>query len=89
MTPPAPWPRRNFHDDVYILSGGFGIFSTGMGKLRSQLKHSGVTASLVSYQSWRSVAQKIINHRNKYGRKPVVLIGHSLGATMRSLLPTP
>lgn len=66
--------------DVYILSGGFGIFSTGLTKLKTQLQESGVSASLVSYQSWRGVAQKIIEHRRQYGRKPVVIIGHSLGA---------
>jgi len=69
-----------FQGDVYILGGGFGVFSTGLAKLKAQLKEKGVTASLVSYQSWRSVAQKIIDHRSKYGRKPVVIIGHSLGA---------
>ena len=47
-----------FQGDVYILSGGFGIFSTGLSKLGAQLKQNGATASLVSYQIWRSVAQK-------------------------------
>jgi acetyl esterase/lipase len=69
-----------FQGDVYILSGGFGVFSTGLTKLKMQLQQSGVTASLVSYQSWRGVAQKIVEHHRQYGRKPVVIIGHSLGA---------
>jgi hypothetical protein len=75
-----------FQGDVYILSGGFGVFSTGLAKLKAQLKEKGVTASLVSYQSWRSVSQKIIDHRSKYGRKPVVIIGHSLGANNAILI---
>ena len=75
-----------FQGDVYILSGGFGVFSTGLNKLGAQLKQNGVTATLVSYQTWRSVAQKIIDHRRKYGRKPVVIIGHSLGANNAILI---
>jgi hypothetical protein len=75
-----------FQGDVYILGGGFGVFSTGLAKLKAQLKEKGVTASLVSYQSWRSVSQKIIDHRSKYGRKPVVIIGHSLGANNAILI---
>lgn len=70
----------DFQGDVYILGGGFGVFSTGLKQLRLQLQKSGVKATQVSYQAWRSVAQKIEAHRNTYGRKPVVLIGHSLGA---------
>ena len=75
-----------FPGDVYILSGGFGVFSTGLNKLKTELKQKGVTASLVSYQTWRSVAQKIIDHRRKYGRQPIVIIGHSLGANNAILI---
>lgn len=67
-------------DDVYILRGGFGVFSTGLDSLRKQLKQNGVNASLVSYQSWRRVARTIADNQGKYGRRPVVIIGHSLGA---------
>ncbi|MBX3584029.1 MAG: lipase [Rhizobiaceae bacterium] len=66
-------------DDVYILRGGFGVFSTGLDGLRKQLKENGVNASLVSYQSWRRVARTIAENQGKYGRRPVVIIGHSLG----------
>jgi alpha-beta hydrolase superfamily lysophospholipase len=71
---------KEYQGDVYILSGGFGVFSTGLGKLKAQLAQKGVSASLASYQSWRSISQKIVEHRQQYGRKPVVIIGHSLGA---------
>lgn len=76
----------SFQGDVYILGGGFGVFSTGLEKLRTQLQDKGVTASRVSYQSWRGVARKIVEHRRKYGRKPVVIIGHSLGANNSILI---
>jgi len=70
----------SFQGDVYILSGGFGLFSTGLSDLRTQLAGSGIAASQASYQSWRSIAKKIADHRQNHGRKPVVIIGHSLGA---------
>lgn len=75
-----------FRGDVYILSGGFGVFSTGLGKLKMQLEQKGVAASLVSYQSWRGISQKIVEHRRQYGRKPIVIIGHSLGANNAILI---
>jgi hypothetical protein len=77
---------KSFQGDVYILSGGFGVFSTGLGKLKAQLEQKGVAASLLSYQGWRGVSRKIIEHRRQYGRKPVVIIGHSLGANNAILI---
>ncbi|MEP9388590.1 thioesterase domain-containing protein [Mesorhizobium sp. KR9-304] len=78
--------KAAFQGDVYILSGGFSVFSAGLDKLRVELKEKGVTASLVSYQGWRGVAQTIVEHRQKYGRTPVVIIGHSLGANNAILI---
>ncbi len=78
--PVAMAAAASFQGDVYILGGGFGIFSTGLAKLKTQLKQNGVTATRANYQAWRGVAQEIAAHRAKYGRKPVVIIGHSLGA---------
>lgn len=76
----------SFQGDIYLLTGGLGLFSTGLGGLRTQLAQSGVTASQASYQGWRSIAQKIAAHRQVYGRKPVVIIGHSLGANSAILI---
>lgn len=75
-----------FQGDVYILSGGFGVFSSGLTKLKTQLMEKGVAASLVSYQGWRGVARTIVEHRRQYGRKPIVIIGHSLGANNAILI---
>lgn len=66
--------------DVYILRGGAGVFSTGLLDLSATLKQSGVPSSVISYQAWRSAVQAIIANRQKFGRRPVVIIGHSLGA---------
>jgi len=69
-----------FQGDIYLLTGGFGVFSTGLSELGTQLARKGVVATQASYQSWRLIAQKIADHRQLYGRKPVVIIGHSFGA---------
>jgi len=66
--------------DVYILRGGAGVFSTGLLELSAALRQSGVASSVISYQAWRSAVQAIIANRQKFGRRPVVIVGHSLGA---------
>ncbi len=66
--------------DVYILRGGAGVFSTGLLDLSAALKQRGVASSVISYQAWRSAVQAIIANRQKFGRRPVVIVGHSLGA---------
>lgn len=66
--------------DVYILRGGAGVFSVGLLQLSASLKQSGVASNVISYQAWRSAVQAIIVNHRKYGRRPVVIIGHSLGA---------
>ncbi len=80
VTDKAMAAATSFQGDVYILGGGFGVFSTGLAKLKAQLQQNGVTANRASYRAWRSVAQEITDHRARYGRRPVVIIGHSLGA---------
>jgi len=71
---------NSFQGDVYLLTGGFGVFSTGLRDLGTQLAQRGVTATQASYQGWRSIARKIADHRQRYGRRPVIIIGHSFGA---------
>ena len=66
--------------DVYILRGGGSIFSTGLTKLANQLKQNGVEPTTLSHGAWRRAEQEILEKRQKYGRVPIVIIGHSLGA---------
>lgn len=75
----ATMARSGNRGDVYILSGGFGVFSTGLKQLQAQLKQSGVSATIMGYQAWRSTAKRIVANRAKNGPGPVVIIGHSLG----------
>jgi len=67
--------------EVYLLRGGVvGIFSTGMNDISIQLERRGVDAIVQGHTSWSEVARRIIVDRKKFGRSPVVLVGHSFGA---------
>jgi len=66
--------------DVFLLRGFGNVFSRGLDQISVKLKKKGVKASVVHHGEWQSVLAKIILNRKKYGRRPIVLIGHSLGA---------
>ncbi len=72
--------KSRFQGDVYLFRGLGNIFSLGMDQLGRKLVARGINAKVVHYGQWRAVANTIIRHRKKYGRVPVVLIGHSYGA---------
>ncbi len=75
-----PEAAANLQTDVYILRGGAGIFSTGLVKLAAKLKQKGVASSVKSHAAWQTVVRTIATNQSKLGRRPVILIGHSLGA---------
>ena len=66
--------------DVYLLRGFGNVFSRGLDQMGAKLKKRGIKAEVVHHGDWKEVLAKIIANRKKYGRRPVVLIGHSLGA---------
>ena len=66
--------------DVFLLRGFGNVFSRGLDQMGSKLKKRGIKAEVVHHGDWLDVTNKIISNRKKYGRRPVVLIGHSLGA---------
>ena len=78
--------RAPFQGDVYILLGGAGVFSTGLTTLAGKLERSGVASVVTSHEAWRLAARTILQHQAQYGRKPVVLIGHSLGGDSTLLI---
>ena len=80
VAPNSAQAAAEFEGDVYILRGGAGIFSIGLTKLAAKLKQNGVEASVKSHAAWQLVARTIVKHQAQYGRRPVILIGHSLGA---------
>ena len=72
--------RTKYQGDVYLLRGFAGVFSRGLDNIGSKLKGRGVKAKDISHTGWVEATNQIIANRKRFGRKPVVLIGHSLGA---------
>jgi thioesterase domain-containing protein len=72
--------RRGGHPQVYLLRGLANVFSTGLDEIGRRLRVAGVDAHVQSFTAWRSASNKIIAERQKFGRSPVILVGHSLGA---------
>ncbi|MCK0199039.1 hypothetical protein MWN34_19240 [Ancylobacter sp. 6x-1] len=62
---------------VYLLRGLANIFSLGMDDLAAKLKANGVQASVHAYPDWEAIAA---SEQAVGGRRPVIVIGHSLGA---------
>jgi hypothetical protein len=64
--------------EVYLLRGGFNIFSTGMDELAAKFREHGITANSYGHSQWEEVAAAA---RERYlaNRGPIVLVGHSWG----------
>jgi pimeloyl-ACP methyl ester carboxylesterase len=70
---------------VYLLRGGFNIFSTGMDELAEKLRADGVDARSEGHSEWREIAAEA---RDRYAkdRTPIILVGHSWGALAAVLI---
>jgi hypothetical protein len=70
---------------VYLIRGGFNIFSTGMDELAEKLRAVHVDAQVVGHATWQQTAATI---RQEYAttHAPIVLIGHSWGALAAELI---
>ncbi|MEM8542295.1 MAG: hypothetical protein AAGF25_15180 [Pseudomonadota bacterium] len=68
---------------IYMFRGGFnGVFSTGITDMASELRQRGVPAQDLSWASSTSALDKIKKAASSNANvRPVVLAGHSLGAT--------
>ncbi|MEW9835634.1 thioesterase domain-containing protein [Mesorhizobium marinum] len=77
---PAGAASTRYRGDVYLLRGFGDVFSEGLDQLGADFAKAGVPFKVVSHGNWRGVATTIIANQKKSGPKPVVLIGHSLGA---------
>ena len=66
--------------DVFLLRGFADVFSRGLDQMAATLNHQGIDAEVTNHLSWRAVAIEIIDRQKRTGPRPVVLVGHSLGA---------
>jgi hypothetical protein len=69
-------------EEVYLIRGGFDIFSLGMNDMAKALQAKGVKASSHSILAWKGIADDIIK-RSKVKKGvsyPIIFLGHSLGA---------
>ena len=72
--------KGRFQGDVILVRGGFDVFSRGMDQMATKLVKKGVKAKVFKYTQTKQIADHIISNQKKFGRKPIVLIGHSWGA---------
>ncbi|HVY18818.1 MAG TPA: hypothetical protein VHA70_01895 [Bauldia sp.] len=65
--------------EVYLLRGGFNIFSTGMDELAAKMQARGIDAHSYGHAQWQELAA---DAQRKYAANhaPIILIGHSWGA---------
>lgn len=68
---------------VYLFRGFANIFSTGLDTLGQQLSADGIKAEVLSLPNAQAFARKIADrYRASKDARPIVLVGHSLGADM-------
>lgn len=74
--------RKLYHGEVHAMLGGLGVFSTGMKELRDSVsKEYAIPARSDMWYNAGHVADAIKTHYYTHKtRRPVILVGHSLGA---------
>src|SRR5215470_13711742 len=65
---------------VVLLRGWFGVFSTGMDGLASELKAKGIKAEVAGHLYWSTAVKEILKERAAGKAGALVLVGHSQGA---------
>jgi thioesterase domain-containing protein len=71
---------RHRTGEVFLLRGFADVFSRGLDAMAASLNRQGIDAEVTNHNSWRAIALEIIERQRRSGRRPVVLVGHSLGA---------
>ncbi len=67
--------------EVHTMRGGLGIFSIGMNVLSTKVATQyNIPASATMWYNAGNVSRSIINYHHSHKSRPVILIGHSLGA---------
>jgi thioesterase domain-containing protein len=71
---------RHKTGEVFLLRGFADVFSRGLDAMAATLNRQGIDAKVTNHNSWRAIALEIIGRQRRSGPRPVVLVGHSLGA---------
>jgi hypothetical protein len=66
---------------VVLFRGWFGVFSTGLDEIEDKLEAKGIKAEVRMHMFWDEEAERIVQERAAGKIRPIVLIGHSQGAT--------
>jgi len=74
--------KKKLYGEIHALRGGLGIFSLGMNKLQAAVSERyDVPGSSTMWYSGGDVSRSIIDYHYKHhSNRPVILMGHSLGA---------
>ena len=83
---PAPTPSESGAARVYLLHGWMNVFSLGMDDLAQKLEREGIPSSVRNHAEWQQLAEEIAARYRAGDRRPIILIGHSLGADAAILM---
>ncbi|HWK67079.1 MAG TPA: thioesterase domain-containing protein [Rhizobiaceae bacterium] len=77
--------RSRQDGDIYLLRGFADVFSRGLDELGRKLEQKGIRVHVIGHAAWEAAAADIARNQ-KQGHRPVILIGHSLGANAAILI---
>lgn len=66
---------------VYLLRGFLNVFSLGLDELSAKIESRGIRAEVYNHTSWSRLAGEIASEYKSGQTRPIVLIGHSAGAS--------
>ncbi|MEP1209475.1 MAG: lipase [Rhizobiaceae bacterium] len=72
--------RSRFKGDVVLVRGGFNVFSEGLDTIAGKLAKKGIEARVYRHREVETIFKSILTNQKKFGRRPIILVGHSWGA---------
>jgi len=82
IAPVAPTKKKMKQEgQVYSMLGGLGMFSTGMRQAQNRIamEHK-ISGHNTMWYRGGDVTKAIVNYKHRHPERPIILIGHSLGA---------
>lgn len=72
--------RSSMNGDVIFVRGGFNVFSGGLDTIATKLSKRGVKSRIYRHHQVPQIVSSILKNQKLYGRRPIILVGHSWGA---------